>query len=59
MDDLEAKVRCLEVAERLARAKGITDAEGVVNIQTALYSALTREPPADKPVKGPGRKAAT
>lgn len=59
MNELEAKVRCLEVAAGLAKAQGITTSEGVVKIQTELYSALTSGPSTDKPLRGPGKKTPT
>lgn len=65
MDELEARVRCLEIAERLARAQGKTDVDGVVKLQTELYAGITSGPSTDKPQaappemgsrRGPGRR---
>lgn len=69
MDELEARVRCLEVAERLARAQGKTDAASVVNLQTELYAGVTSGSSTDKPQtdgsgaprptgRGPGKRQA-
>lgn len=59
MDDLEAAVRCLEVAERMAKAQNRYDAKSVVEIQTALYSHVTSATASDKPAPAtpPGRPA--
>lgn len=66
MDEIEARVRCLEIAERLAKAQGKTDALSVVKLQTELYAGITSGSSTDKPQtatpepggrRGPGKRA--
>jgi hypothetical protein len=59
MNELEARVRCLELSAQLNKALGNHSAEGIVNIATILY-AFTQPPQeeeifpvtADKPKRG-------
>lgn len=60
MTELEAKIRCLEVAERLAKAQGKTDPQAVVEIQMTLYAHVTGESVSVKsPSSGPRNKRTT
>jgi hypothetical protein len=59
MNELEARVRCLELSAQLNKALGDHSAEGIVKIATILY-AFTQSPQeeeilsvsADKPRRG-------
>lgn len=70
MDDLEARVRCLELAVTCNKAVADHSAEGVVNMATLLYAFAKASPSAsastalvetesvDKPKRGrPPRQA--
>ncbi len=63
MDDVEARMRCLELSAQLTRASGEYSPQAVVNIATVLYDFT--QPPrveeipdvsADKPKTGRPRK---
>lgn len=66
MDEIEARVRCLELAAQLNRASGDHSAEVVVKTATLLYNYAIATPqeatpvsePADKPRRGRPAKAA-
>lgn len=48
MNDIEAKVRCLEVAASLARPANIYTPEGVVEIARQLYTFVNASPEPEK-----------
>lgn len=47
MDDVEARVRCLELASQLTKASGEYSPQAVVNLATVLYS-FTQPPCVDE-----------
>lgn len=46
MDDLEARVRCLELAATMLRPSGIPTGQSVVEIATVMYSFVNAPPAA-------------
>ena len=53
MNDLEAKVRCLELAAQVLRAQGISDENSIVKISSMFYNHVNTsmesiEPPLKK-----------
>lgn len=50
MDDLEARVRCLELAANVARASLNNDAVEIVKIATLFYSSIQTPLPAETQV---------
>jgi hypothetical protein len=56
MDEIESRVRCLELAAQLNRASGDHCAEGVVKTATLLYKFLIATPPEETPVSEPADK---
>ena len=49
MDNLEAKVRCLELAASITRPLGDHSAGAVVKMATSLYAFIEPSPPAETP----------
>jgi len=49
MNEIEAKVRCLELASQCNKATGDHSAEGVVKVATVLYAFIS--PPPFEPVQ--------
>ena len=65
MNEIEARVRCLELGASINKALGNHSAEGVVEIATVLYNFAQASPQAersaenaDKPKRGRQPKAA-
>lgn len=64
MDELEARIRCLELAAQINKATGDHSSEGIVKIASLLYTFCQASPPvetpevADKPKRGRLPKAA-
>ncbi len=59
MDDLEARVRCMEMAAELTKPSGDYSAESVVKVATVLYTFAKASPDGathteivDKPKRG-------
>jgi len=65
MDEVEARVRCLELAATVSQRVGDHSVQGIVDFATVLYSFAKASPPAemqakpsDKPKRGkPVRQA--
>lgn len=51
MEDLEARVRCLELAAQLSKPSGDYSAKSVVVIANELYDFAKAPVPAEKPVQ--------
>lgn len=56
MNDLEAKVRCLELAAQVLRAQGISDENSIVKISSTFYNHVNTsmesiEPPLKKAIQ--------
>lgn len=64
MDEMEARVRCLELAAAVNKPTGDYSAEGIVKTAILLYTFCQASPPvetpevADKPKRGRPPKAA-
>ena len=52
MNELEAKVRCLELATQVLRAQGISDENSIVKISSTFYNHVnTSMEPVEPPLK--------
>jgi len=51
MNELEARVRCLELAAQLHKPSGDYSPEGIVKSATLLYAFAQASPSAEKPVE--------
>lgn len=51
MDNLEARVRCLELAAQLNKATGDHSAESIVKTATVLYTFAQASPSSFEPVE--------
>lgn len=51
MTEIEAKIRCLELAAALGKPQNIYDAESIVKLASMLYDFIEAPPLGDSPVE--------